>query len=488
MNIRTILSKQRFKDEKSFVYLRYNWISRSPKTLDVANSLAELCRQSRGSTRQVYKDFAPAFNVVLTALEISGAYKPEQWIRIVTDRDVYGGKAQRSPAHNREIQTVLEWLIERGYLLKADGRRKVKSTTSSQVHDLPFAYVITDKWRSEISDCPISHQHEIQRNPLASYVQLRKKVKASAKGKEGSVSLQITTDDRQHYPDLIDGTEKLLAAADDVWRQVRISLDGETLPSTQASMTRIFNNGSFDEGGRFYCQLQNLPKSQRVHLWFNYEPTVEVDFSGMHPHLLYHLHGEEFKADPYEIEGFSRDDVKVAFNTLINRDSSKHKGSAARSLARNLDISHAQATELENSLYRLHHRIAGHFNTGYGLKLQKLDSQIAYDVMMHFFMERQQPVLMIHDSAIASVREVETLKLCMVDAYRSVVLKELQSLGNFDDASAPLAKGVKITSEDFHQSLTDSIIKALEGDYVNHEQWSSSIEQHRSSSSSSYSP
>jgi hypothetical protein len=461
--------------EKDFVYLRYNWISTSQRLSAVAALLAEKCRRSRGTKRQVYKDFAPAFNVVLTSLEVSGAYSANQWIRIVTDRDVYGGKSQRSPAHNREVQTALEWLIEKGYLLHVDGRRKVKSTSSSQVHDIPFAYVITDKWRSDISDRPISHQHEIQRNPLASYVQLRKKVKASVKGKERSVSLQINTDDRQHYPDLIDGTEKLLAAADDVWRQVRISLDGETLPSTLASMTRIFNNGSFDEGGRFYCQLQNLPKTQRVYLRFDDEPTVEIDFTGMHPHLIYHLQGDDFSGDPYELAGFGRDAVKVAFNTLINRDGKKHRGPAARSLARNLNISLAKATELENALYRLHHRIAGQFNTGYGLKLQKLDSQIAYEVMMHFFIDSKRPLLMIHDSAIVSVRDVETLKLCMVDAYRSVVFKELQKNGCIDHEFAPLPKGLKINSANFNETLTNTIYRALEGNDVHADEWTTAM-------------
>ena len=459
-----------------FIYLRYNWLSTSGKLINISQRLAEACRLSRGKIRKSRKDFVASFNVILTSLEVSHAYKSDQWIRIVTDRDVYGGKHQRSPAHNREVQTALEWLIAEGYLRQVDGRRKVKSSTSSQVHDLPFAYVITDKWRSEISDRPISHQHEIQRNPLASYVQLRTKFKTSAKGKERSVSLQITAADRQQHPDLIEGTERLLEAADDVWRHVQIRLGDEVMPSTQVSMTRIFNNGSFDEGGRFYCQLQNLPKTQRIHLWFNDQPTVEVDFAGMHPHLLYHLQGEDFSGDPYAIDGYARDAVKVAFNTLINRDSRKHRGSTARTLANNLKIRPADAAKLETALYTLHHRIAGHFNTGYGLKLQKLDSQIAYDVMTHFFMERKRPVLMIHDSAIVSVREVEALKLCMVDAYRSVVFKELQTNDPIDYAFAPLPSGLKINSVDFNKTLTNTIYRALAGNDIQAEEWTMAVQ------------
>ncbi len=460
----------RFNDENSFVYLRYNWISTSPKLLDIAATLAERCRQSRGTgIRQVYTDFAPAFNAVLTSLEVSGAYKPDQWIRIVKDDEVYGGKTKRSAAHNREVLTALEWLIDGEYLRKVDDKRILKAEGSAQTTELPYAYVITEKWRNEIADQPISLQHEIVRNPLASYVQLRTKVK------KRSVSLPITQADRQLHPDLIGGSESLLEAADDVWRHVRISLGDEVLPAMQTTMTRIFNNGSFDEGGRFYCQLQNLPKDERKHLRFDDEPTIEIDFSSIHPHLLYHLQGEDFSGEPYEIDGFKRAAVKTAFNTLINRDSRKHKGPAARSLAKNLNITLAKAIELENALYRSLHRISGHFNTGVGLRLQKLDSQIAYDVMTHFFMQRKRPLLMIHDSAIVSVRDVETLKLCMVDAYRSAVFKELQRNGCTDEEYAPVPKGLKVTSAELNDSLTNTIYKALEGIDVVGDEWTVAI-------------
>lgn len=456
--------------QNSYIYLRYNWTSTSERLQAVAATLAERCRQSRGTgKRQVKTDFAPAFNVVITALEVSEAYKKDQWIRIVTDDEVYGGKTQRSAAHNRQVLTALEWLIDDSYLLKVDGKRQVKSEGSSKVHDLPFAYVITDKWRKEIADQPISLQHEIVRNPLASYVQLRKKTKGR------TVALPITQADRQQHPQLIGGSERLLMAADGIWRQVLINLGDDVLPAMQTTMTRIFNNGSYDEGGRFYCQLQNLPKKQRIDLRFDNEPTIEIDFTGMHPHLLYHLQGDDFSGDPYAIEGFKRAAVKVAFNTLINRDSRKHKGMAAKSLVRNLNISMVQATSLENALYRLHHRIAGHFNTGYGLRLQKLDSQIAYDVMTHFFIEIKRPLLMIHDSAIVSVRDVETLKLCMVDSYRAVVMNELQKNDFTEDQHAPLPKELKVSSAEFNGTLTNTIEKALEGNVVNDDEWTAAL-------------
>jgi hypothetical protein len=467
---------QRFKDEKSFVYLRFNWVSTSQKLLNIAATLAEKCRQSRSTERQVLTDFAPAFNTILTSLEVSGAYLEGQWIRIVTDHEVYGGKFQRSPAHNRPVLTALKWLINCGYLKIEDGKRTIKQDGSSKLNDLPYAYVITNKWLEEIADKPISEQHEIVRNPLATYLELRKKVKPHNRGKERSVSLPISHKDRLRHLDLIEGTQGLLKAADSLWQRVSIHLGKEVLPSMQASMTRIFNNGSFMDGGRFYCSLQNLPKNQRKELFFNGEPTLEIDFAGLHPHMMYHLQAENFSGDPYEIKGFSRDAVKVGFNTLINRDSRKHKGSAARSLAMNLDLTPDEALRLENYIYKLHSRIAGHFNTGYGLKLQRLDSQIAYEVMKCFFVQLKRPVLMIHDSAIVSVRDTEALKLSMVDAYSSEVFKELEkNKSRYQNQFAPLPAGLKIVSADFTDLLTSTIYKALEGVDIATDEWDRAI-------------
>lgn len=82
---------------------------------------------------------------------------------------------------------------------------------------------------------------------------------------------------------------------------------------------------------------------------------------------------------------------------------------------------------------------------------------------------------MIHDSAIVSVRDVEALKLCMVDAYQYVVFKELQRYDNKDSEHAPLPKGLKVTSAKFNETLTNTICKALEGIVVEADEWITSM-------------
>jgi hypothetical protein len=96
--------------------------------------------------------------------------------------------------------------------------------------------------------------------------------------------------------------------------------------------------------------------------------------------------------------------------------------------------------------------------------------------MTHFFMEIKRPILMIHDSAIVSVRDVEALKLCMVDSYRSTVFNELQKLNHSNEEDAPLPKGLKVSSDNFNTTLTNTIFRALEGIDVNDVEWSMAIE------------
>ena len=55
---------------------------------------------------------------------------------------------------------------------------------------------------------------------------------------------------------------------------------------------RVFNNSSFDMGGRFYGGWwQNIPKAYRQDIFIDDQSTIEVDFKSLHILLLYGLEG-----------------------------------------------------------------------------------------------------------------------------------------------------------------------------------------------------
>src|SRR5690606_27759980 len=77
---------------------------------------------------------------------------------------------------------------------------------------------------------------------------------------------------------------------------------------------RIFSNGTWDSGGRFYGGWwQQIPNSKaggawRRKIYINGNPTVEVDYSGLHIVLLYALkridYWKEDGKDPYSLPDY----------------------------------------------------------------------------------------------------------------------------------------------------------------------------------------
>jgi hypothetical protein len=61
-----------------------------------------------------------------------------------------------------------------------------------------------------------------------------------------------------------------------------------TVDFTRKFVRRIFNNGSFEQGGRFYGGFwQNIPREYRKFIRINYKEIVELDYSGLHINMLY---------------------------------------------------------------------------------------------------------------------------------------------------------------------------------------------------------
>ncbi|MBS1984514.1 MAG: hypothetical protein JST16_10110, partial [Bdellovibrionales bacterium] len=80
---------------------------------------------------------------------------------------------------------------------------------------------------------------------------------------------------------------------------------GEPRPPINFSdkrLHRVFNNGTFEEGGRFTgAWWINVPAKYRDHLLIDGGQTVELDYSGCFLRMLYHLEGLEMENDPYDI-------------------------------------------------------------------------------------------------------------------------------------------------------------------------------------------
>lgn len=423
-------------------YIKYHHISDDPALIAKGDLLVNLYKRSKQQQRKNTRDFSAAFNVILTSVDIFQAY--DGWsLYIPTNNNLFSGTLKRNSTYTTELLDALKWFIAEGYLEQVSGVTRPKKKNSKKRQWLPKAYKLTARWLSEISNKPLSDPRLIRRNPLAGYWECRKKIDGA--------KVAVTPSDRQlklHRAVLAD-TDQALEAYDKFMVNVVTSIGHSAINPAQLSMIRIFSNGSLNQGGRLYSAVQNYKKETRKYLYFDDEPTLEIDYSAFHPHLIYHQSGQEFKGDdPYVIEGFERDHVKVAFNIMLNRRGSKDNKSAAGTISEELDVDLLQATALEDAILQLHAPIAGQFNSGAGLKLQRLDSNIALSVVNHFITKHQRPIVCIHDSFICSVRDAETLILLMADYY-SIIVGEVGM------------RGIKGTAQEFSEPLTDAINKCF---------------------------
>ena len=414
-----------------------------------AELLATQYRAAKQQLRRNKRDFETAFNVILTNVEVYQAY--DGWcLNIPTNNNLFSGKHQRNATYTTEIHDALKWLIAEDYLQKVAKLTRPKKKGSKERLWLPFAYKLSSKWLAEVATAPLSDPSLIHRNPLVEYWLLRKT--EYVRGKKKKFAIKPTYEQLKLNSAMLEATNQTLSAYDDFMATVATTIGSTPVHPSQLSLTRIFSKASFDYGGRLFAPIQNYTKQTRKYFYLNGEPTIEIDYSSIHPHMLYHKERLEFNGDdPYAIEGFDRDAVKVAFNIMLNKEAFGANKPVAKTISKVVDCDIDTAEALETAIQTLHSPIAHYFNTGIGLTLQRRDSDIALLVINTFVNELSRPIICVHDSFIVSVRDTETLVLAMNDSYKAVHKDEI------DETKTKGMKGIKGVSLEFSDALTTAI-------------------------------
>jgi hypothetical protein len=201
-----------------------------------------------------------------------------------------------------------------------------------------------------------------------------------------------------------------------------------------APMRRVFNE-RFTRGGRMYAiggAWQTMKKVDRERIRFDDEPAVEIDYSTLHPALLYARVGKYVPADTYLIEGWPRKLCKIAVNVLINAPnahSARLVIANSPAMAEVAEIGSQEALKAASSLIadikRVHEPIAQFFHTGIGLELQRDDSDMAVKVML-VMREGGIAVLPVHDSFLVPRSQAELLEECMWEVACAIGLDEVR--------------------------------------------------------------
>ena len=201
---------------------------------------------------------------------------------------------------------------------------------------------------------------------------------------------------KAHYPDI--------RIRDDEWLplQERIMADPKKQPIdlTRRKLVRIFSEGRFDRGGRFYRGWwENVPSEYRKYITIDGKRTNEYDYSQLNPHMVYMLRDKELGSeDAYGrvFDGEHRDLVKEAFNAMVQSATPLLKE------PRDIDLNEVDFDWpfLRQAILDAHKPIQDMFFKGHGNYLQYIDSVMAEDIMLKFVKSEFVPVLPVHDSFI----------------------------------------------------------------------------------------
>ena len=192
---------------------------------------------------------------------------------------------------------------------------------------------------------------------------------------------------------------------------------------------RVFNIQSFYYGGRFYGagHLELPKKVRKQHITINHNPTVELDFAALHIRMLYHLIGIPYVDDPYTVL-CERDDERKIFKfaqlIAINARDEEHAIKGIRNAFRKkwikYDLTNESIGKLLTRFKEAHRPIAEFINTGKGRELQNMDSHIT-EIILVDLMNKNIPVLPVHDSYIVEEAYQGILAEKMIEAYEKVM-------------------------------------------------------------------
>ena len=192
---------------------------------------------------------------------------------------------------------------------------------------------------------------------------------------------------------------------------------------TDYAVRRIFSRGSWECNGRLFGGWwQLLSKDLRQQIYINDEPTVEVDFKGLHIAILSHEKGKPLEGDPYALPGNPfppqildpRNAIKKLILTAINAKSAKAAYQAFRSgFQSELPEAHLTNAELSHAIdlfTEKHPHLKECLFADEGIRLMHIDSQIA-SIVVNRLTNLGIPALCIHDSFIVQQKQQEALMI-----------------------------------------------------------------------------
>ena len=227
--------------------------------------------------------------------------------------------------------------------------------------------------------------------------------------------------------------ERLITIGRDAGQTVRVA----TTPDRKF-VRRIFSRGRWDMNGRFYGPWwQQVGKDWRSQIFIDDQPTVEIDFKGLHITLLSLEAGVGLEGDPYALpdaglENVNRQTQRELVKSLVLKAiNAQDRQTAFSSFREDWPTGHfakrltnRQLSELLDLFVTRHPHLEDKLCADHGIRLMFLDSCIT-DQVLTVATSFNLPVLGIHDSFIVAREDQETLLQVIQTATREIVGAEL---------------------------------------------------------------
>ena len=163
----------------------------------------------------------------------------------------------------------------------------------------------------------------------------------------------------------------------------------------------------------------------------NGEPTVELDYSGLHIRMLYHRIGINYHDECYvyekadEAHRIERERMKLASLIVINSDDRQKAIKAIHDQCRKKGFHYPAGQSgcyraLVDRFEKYHEPIKEFFLKGKGLELQYLDSTIMASILERMT-RRGIPAMPVHDSVICPARHESYLHQVMIEEYEKIM-------------------------------------------------------------------
>ena len=364
------------------------------------------------------------------------------WVNRKKNQWIYQGRGKPSFRHTRYFLTlthdifvkrILDSLIALGLIEQRIGFRKLTDTKFTRIR--AKGILRRDVNKISPSAIRISNDYEIihVQKTVKSWFDVKRGKIVKIKAKFDYVDTVETRRKRANLKQInkkIEGTFLGLWIKDTDYKKLYKKFKKEDkykFNLNEKFLVRIFNDTSFQLGGRFYRGWwQALPRVYRPYITINHQVVAELDYKHLHPALMYSKIGytefpSNFDSYTLDIKDFGprhRDAVKQTFQCLINTNSEKSALSAIKSKGLSALFPFGSNILMEQ-LIEKHAPISEmFFDSDLGKKLQRIDSDIAEYCMLEMLNSHKTLVLPVHDSFIVQQDMITVLQEVMSTAYK----------------------------------------------------------------------